>query len=112
MRDLTLSLPVGASSRRKSVSVNQSKTLNLVLLSSIVILGFGYLFQINALGTTGYKIKKIEKQLQVLEQEQKSLQLDASDLQSIERVQAESVKMNFVPSENVTYLKDPNFALK
>jgi cell division protein FtsL len=112
MRDLTLSLPLGASSKRKSVSVNHSRKINTVLLASIVILGFGYLFQINALGTTGYEIKKIEKRLQTLEQEQKSLQLDASDLQSIDRVQAEAMKMNFVPSENVTYLKDPNFALK
>jgi len=111
MRDLTLSLPLGLG-RRKIVSANQSRKLNIALILSIVLLGFGYLFQINALGTTGYQIKKVEKQIQALQQEQKNLQLDASDLQSIERVQAEAVKLNFVPSENVTYLKDPNFALK
>ena len=111
MRDLTLSLPLGLG-RRKIVSANQSRKLNIALILSIVLLGFGYLFQINALGTTGYQIKKVEKQIQALQQEQKNLQLDASDLQSIERVQAEAVKLNFVPSGNVTYLKDPNFALK
>lgn len=111
MRESTLSLPLGLG-RRKQASVAQSRKLNIVLLSGLLLLGFGYLFQINSLGTTGYEIKKIEKQIHALQQEQKSLQLDASDLQSIERVQAEAVKLNFVPSENVTYLTDPNFALK
>jgi len=111
MRDLTLSLPLGLG-RRRHANAAQPRKLNIVLLASLVLLGFGYLFQINSLGTTGYEIKKVEKQIQALQQEQKSLQLDASDLQSIERVQAEATKLNFVPSENVTYLKDPNFALK
>ncbi len=111
MRDQTLSLPLGLG-RRKQASASQSQKLNTVLIASLLLLGFGYLFQINSLGTTGYEIKKVEKQIQLLQQEQKSLQLDASDLQSIERVQAEAVKLNFVPSENVTYLTDPNFALK
>ena len=65
MRDLTLSLPLGLG-RRKGASSVQSRKLNIFLLGSIMILGFGYLFQINSLGTTGYEIKKIEKQIQIL----------------------------------------------
>ena len=78
----------------------------------IVFLGFGYVFQINALGTKGYEIKKVEQKIQAMEEQQKTLQLESADLQSIEKIQLQSAASNFVPSNNVTYLKDGSFALK
>ncbi len=111
MRDLTLSLPLGLS-KRKSVSLNSTQKINIALAGLVVLLGFGYLFQINALGTKGYEIKKVEQKIQALEEQQKTLQLESSDLQSIEKIQLQSAAANFVPSNNVTYIKDGNFALK
>ena len=73
-------------------------------------LGFARRHQ--AMGTRGYEIRQLEEQVRTLQAEQKQLQLQSSDLQSINRIQTDAQKLNFVPSTNVTYLKDSDFALK
>lgn len=110
MRDLSLAISTISLKRGKSsASVHR---LNMAILASTVILGLVYLFTISTLATKGYEIKKLEQQLHVLEVEQKSLQLQASDLQSINHIQAEVQRLNFVPVASITYLKDSDFALK
>ena len=111
MRDLSLAIPAGVS-RRKTKSAVSSYRLNLAIIASSMILGLVYLFVVNSLGTKGYQIRKLEEQVRVIESDQKNLQLQASDLQSINRIQAEAKQLNFVPNSNVTYLKDADFALK
>ena len=110
MRDLTLAISSGP--KRKIKSSVSPKVLNLSLLTAIGLFGFLYFFQMNFLSTSGYQIRRMETQLSVLEDQQKTLQLQASESQSIIRVQAQSQKLNFVPVTNVTYLKDSDFALK
>lgn len=109
MRDLTLSIPLGLN--RKKSSFN-TRTLNFSILTAIILLGLVYLFEVTALGTKGYEIKKLEQQVRLVEEEQKNLQIQASDFQSINRIQTQAQKLNFVPTSNVTYLKDSDFALK
>jgi len=111
MRDLTMAIPSGIAKRKTKSSVS-AKILNLSILTGIVLLSLVYLFEINALGTKGYEIKKLEQQVREVEEEQKNLQMRASDLQSINRIQENAQKLNFVPSTNVVYLKDTDFALK
>jgi cell division protein FtsL len=111
MRGSTISLPFGLS-KSKSGQVTQTQVVNTALLVGLVLLGFGYLFIINSLGTKGYEIRKVEQQIANLEAQKNSLQLDASNLQSIDKIQSNAQQLNFVPSTNVTYIKDPNFALK
>ena len=111
MRDLTLAIPQGVV-RKKTKSSVSAYRLNLAILASIVLLGLTYLFVVNSLGTKGYEIQKLDQQARALEDQQKDLLMQASDLQSINRIQAEAQKLNFVPATNVTYLKDSDFALK
>ncbi len=110
MRDLSLSIPIGVTKRKtKSTS---SYRLNLAILASTVILGLVYLFVINSLGTKGYDIKKLDQQVRNLEDQQKTLFMQASDLQSINRIQDQAQKLNYVPVNNAIYIKDSDFALK
>jgi cell division protein FtsL len=111
MRDLSLAIPVGFS-KRKTKSTVSSYRLNLAIIASTMILGLVYLFVVNSLGTKGYQIRKLEEQVQAIASDQKSLQLQASDLQSINRIEAQAKQLNFVPNSNVTYLKDPDLAIK
>ena len=111
MRDLSLAIPQGATKRKTKSSVSAYR-LNLAILTSIVLLGLTYLFVINSLGTKGYEIQKLDEQARALESQQKNLLMQASDLQSINRIQTEAQKLNFVPAANITYLKDSDFALK
>ena len=110
MRDLTLSFPQTVA-RKKHASVS-TQVLNLSILAAIVVLTVTYLFTVTNLGTKGYEIKKLEQKLRVLQEEQKQLQIQSSDLQSITRIQVEATKNNLVPATNVTYIKDSDFALK
>jgi len=77
-----------------------------------VTFGFLYLFQINALGTRGYEIRQAEQKIKTLELENKHLQIQASNLTSITRIQEQAQTLNMVPATNVTYLKETDFALR
>lgn len=110
MRDLSLLFPLTISRPRPAVGGNQR--LNLILLAAILLLGLGYLFTINALGTKGYEIKRVESRLQNLENEQKNLQIQSGNLQSINQIQGQATAVNFVPVTSVIYIKDGNFAFK
>ena len=111
MRDLSLAIPTTFGKRKTKSSISTYR-LNLAIIASTMILGLVYLFVINGLGTKGYQIRKLEEQVRAIENDQKNLQLQASDLQSINRIEAAAKQLNFVPNSNVTYLKDSDFALK
>jgi len=111
MRDLSLAIPSGIAKNKTKSSISTYR-LNLALLVSTVFFGLLYLFVINSLGTKGYEIKKLDAQVRQLMADQKNLQLQASDLQSINRIETQAQLLDFVPNTNVTYLKDSDFALK
>ena len=111
MRDLTLSIP-NSYSRKAIKSSASTYRLNLAILSSTILLGLVYLFVINSLGTKGYEIKKMGSEVKLLEANQKALQLQASDLQSLNRIESQAQKLNFVPNNNITYLNNSDFAFK
>lgn len=111
MRDLAWAMPAASAKKHLKVSVS-TKILNLSILASIVLFGLLYMFEVNALGTRGYQIRKLEQQVRQVQAEQKNLQVQASDLQSIDLIQGSAQKLNFVPTANVTYLKDSDYALK
>jgi hypothetical protein len=111
MRDLSLAISPSFSKTKSKSSVSAYR-LNLAIIVSSAILGFVYLFIVSSLGTKGYDIRKLEQQVVSLQAEQKILQTQASDLQSIQHIKSEVQQLNFVPATNVTYLKESDFALR
>lgn len=85
-----------------------------VLLLIVFSFGFLYLVQTNLNATKGYKIKDLEKQLTLLQKDNKELKLDYIELQSIANVVEKSAKLNLVPSGNVEIVTDaePVMALR
>lgn len=77
-----------------------------VLLSIVFIFGFLYLIQTNINATKGYKIKELEKQLTMLEKENKKLRLDYIELQSMANIIDKSAKLNLVPAGNIEVITD------
>jgi hypothetical protein len=112
MRDLTLAISANGIGKRKTKTSVSAYRLNLAIFASTVLLGLTYLFVVNSLATKGYEIRKLDEQVRVLEEQQKTLLLESSDLQSINRIQTSAQQLNFVPTSNVTYIKDSDFALK
>jgi cell division protein FtsL len=83
---------------------------NIFILGLTAVFLLFYIVEINMLGTKTYDIKKIEVKIKQLEVENKHLQMQASSLQSINRIQLESQKINFVPAGSVTYINDSGVA--
>jgi cell division protein FtsL len=86
--------------------------VNLILLVSIFSLALVYFFSINTMATQGFAIKQLSTQLNELEAQHKKLELEHSKLQSVSTLEQISTQLNFVPSTNITYIKDDSFALK
>ena len=112
LKDLTLNSFSVRLSKPQFGSWTSTQKFNFMLVVGIVLLGLGYSFTISSLGTKGYEIKRVESRLQAIENEQKSLQIQSSDLQSINQIQNQATLGQFVPVTQVTYIKDANFALK
>jgi len=112
MRDLTLAIEAGNLARKKHSNPANVLRWNLAILTSILILGLAYLFQINSLGTKGYQIKNLEQKIKTLEAEHKQLEVHSSTLMSITRIQQEARNRNFVPAVGVHYIQDGDFALR
>ncbi len=82
------------------------------MLAMIMVLSVAYFVTVNSLGTKGYEISQLKAELKQLEARQKNLELQTSNLQSINRIQQEMQMLNFVPSQEVTYIKESDYALK
>lgn len=108
--DLTLENSNRTQSQKGFISINPY-VRNLLILGLSGMLLLFYMIQINMLGTKTYDIKKIEVKIKQLEVENKHLQMQASSLQSINRIQLESQKVNFVPAGSITYINDSEVAL-
>jgi hypothetical protein len=86
--------------------------VNASLVTLIAILGLAYIFSVNSIATAGFKIKKMSTDLANLQSQNQKLQLQNSTLQSVTYIQQETASLNLVPTTDITYLKDDNFALK
>jgi len=86
--------------------------VNLAVLSMLSVLVLVYIFAANAMATTGFEIKRLSMQLSDLEEQHKQLELQNSALQSVSTIKQETVKLNFVPATNITYVKDDNVAIR
>jgi cell division protein FtsL len=112
MRDLSLTISQPAFTKRTKAELPSAMALNLAVIALIVLCGFLYLFQVNALGTRGYEIRQLEQKIKVLQADNKDLQIHSSSLSSITKIQQEATALNMVPASNVTYIKATDFAMK
>ena len=110
MRDLSYTL--GQTTTKNSLFTVSAFQINLVLVTCIVLLSLAYLFTINGMASAGMKIKKLDSTITQLELDHNKLELQNSSLQAVSTIQEATAKFNFVPTTNVSYIKDDNFALK
>jgi hypothetical protein len=110
MRDLSHAIE-NTNYRKVNVSFSVIH-LNYILGVLVVLISLTYLFTINTMATEGFRIKQLSKQITILEEEHKRLELENSKLQSVTTIQEQSMNWNFVPSTNITYIKDDSYALK
>lgn len=65
---------------------------------------FIYCLEVNGLATTGYKIRSFEKEFSSLENINKDLQIEISNLKSIDALQLAIYDFNMVKASNIEYV--------
>lgn len=88
------------------------KTLSVTLMILLLLFGFLYLVLVNSRVTKGFEIKKLEQRVFELNESQKQLQHQVSDLQSIQNIEKHVNLADYVPTQNITYLQEGNVARK
>lgn len=66
---------------------------------------FIYCLEVNSLATTGYKIRNFKKELGDLENINKDLQIEISNLKSIDALQLATYNLNMVKASNIEYVE-------
>ncbi len=84
------------------------------LLSVALFFVVLYVFQTSAIATRGYAIAELERDLHGLEVEQKKLDVQLAENQSLQQLEERLGDMKFVATSDITYVgvADTSFALR
>lgn len=77
--------------------------LGLFLLVLAVVGGFLYIRQITGTASSGYDFSSLERRSEELRAEESRLQLEAAELQSLQRIEERLPKLNLLPTGTITY---------
>lgn len=80
-------------------------TIGIIVLFCVVSLLF--LVQVFQSSTTGYEVSALETQIEELKEENKKLEIQAAELQSLDSIEASVQEINMVPVENIVYIEPP-----
>ena len=108
---LSMQLPQQQTSRKRTNTGN-SKAVERVgfgVLAVCLLLTVMNLVQVNSFATKGYEISKLQKEIDALSQERTQMEVEAAQLQSLQRLQGESATSSMTSVDVITYI--PNTAL-
>jgi cell division protein FtsL len=83
------------------------KLMASILLFSIFICGFLYVFATTNIAAKEYKIRTLSKQMNELESINKGLQVEVSNLKSINILEAKSGDLQMVKAQKIEYVSLP-----
>lgn len=76
-----------------------------VMASLILVVGVGYMFQINSLSTSGYVVNNLEKKLASVNDDIQKLNSELASAQSLGSVQARVGSLSMVTASQIQYVK-------
>ncbi len=99
---------VNGASRKIKPSI---QLLNVVIIGLVIFGSIGYLIQVNGLVVKSYQIKDLESKIQELKQSQNTLQLQISELESMDNIKNKVSRLNMVAAGQAEYLSATPVAL-
>ncbi len=81
-----------------------STSCRCVMLGMVVLFGFLYILETNAVSTKGYEISDLERQVESLQQEQQRVAVQIAQYQSMKSIEERMVGMNLVAAADVQYV--------
>ncbi len=100
---LTFNLPGARLSPRSALS--SQPNWGFAVLAAGCLLIVIYLVQVNSFSTKGYEINNLQKKIQQLKDGQKALEVQAAELQSLQRIQSDPIILNMVPVSSINYVQ-------
>ncbi len=91
--------------KKNAFSEIKSKYAGGVIFVLAILLVFFYLFQVNSFSTAGYGINRLHNKVADLENSHKKFEIQAAELQSIQRIQSDSAALSMVPVTSVDYIQ-------
>jgi len=82
-----------------------AKNKSALLIVCLILLGIGYLGEINSLSTKGFALKALESRKSELQQQQKDLQVQLTEARATENIMNKINKLSMVPVYSVSYIK-------
>ncbi len=107
---LSLQLPgyhlekVGSKVSRAELKM-QTPLVGAAILGLGVLMVIVYLIQVNSFSTKGYEISTMQKKITQLREEQKNLEIQTAELQSLQRIQGDPTIINMVPVSSISYVQ-------
>lgn len=78
--------------------------LNVILLTLLVFAGLSYLYYVNRTATGGFDIKGMESRIEVLQKDNKKLEVQAAQLQSLSTLEGANQSLQMVATTAIEYL--------
>ena len=107
---LTLRTKTNTVEKKQPVQKNSSETTMQVrigasVLGVLVIALFFYLVQVNGFSTKGYQIRTIQNSIADLENNHTKLEMQAAQLESIQRTETNPTVLGMVPVSQVSFIQ-------
>jgi cell division protein FtsL len=100
--------PTHSNYRISAGQKNKTKKLVVnVLLFSIFVCSLLYVFATTNIVAQGYKIRNLSKQVNESESTNKGLQVEVSNLKSINMLEAKSIDLQMVKAQKIEYVSLP-----
>lgn len=81
--------------------------LTYILIFAVFACGFSYLFVTNNIAAKGYEIRNLTKQANELSSTNKNLQVEVSNLKSINALGAKSNDLEMIKAQKIDYVSLP-----
>ena len=78
--------------------------LAISLIFSIITAVFLYVLQVNNIASKDYKIRDLKKEIEKLEDKNRTLQVNISNLKSISVLQTKTETLDMVKAQNIEYV--------
>ncbi|TSC95853.1 MAG: Uncharacterized protein Athens101410_299 [Parcubacteria group bacterium Athens1014_10] len=85
-------------------NLNLKHKMSAFLFITVFLLAITYLFQINDLAIKGFEIKSLEDKINDIEQKNKNLEMNVTELQSLSNIEKLKKELNMVKAGQVDYI--------
>jgi len=81
---------------------------SVVLMALIVAALMNYVSGVNGYASTGYEIKKLQREMDLLSEQNKQMTLKISESSSMVNIENELANLNFVPIDSSRFVQAPS----